>query len=75
MTNRETVETVSDLIFLGSEITADDDCSHEIKNTAVTRGKKEVIMMGEKKAYGMALNSQKAIKRNTKLIERMQALA
>ena len=43
--------------------------------TAVTRGKKEVIMMGEKKAYGMALNSQKAIKRNTKLIERMQALA
>ena len=27
----ETVETVSDLIFLGSRITADDDCSHEIK--------------------------------------------
>ena len=27
----ETVETVSDLIFLGSKITADDDCSHEIK--------------------------------------------
>ena len=27
----ETVETVSDLIFLGSTITADDDCSHEIK--------------------------------------------
>ena len=24
-------ETVSDLIFLGSQITADDDCSHEIK--------------------------------------------
>ena len=28
----ETVETVSDLIFLGSKITADGDCSHEIKD-------------------------------------------
>ena len=27
----ETVETVSDFIFLGSKITADDDCSQEIK--------------------------------------------
>ena len=27
----ETVETVSDFNFLGSKITADDDCSHEIK--------------------------------------------
>ena len=27
----ETVETVSDFIFLGSKITADDDCSHKIK--------------------------------------------
>ena len=27
----ETVETVSDFIFLASEITADGDCSHEIK--------------------------------------------
>ena len=27
----ETVETVSDFMFLGSKITADDDCSHEIK--------------------------------------------
>ena len=27
----ETVETVSDFIFLGSRITADGDCSHEIK--------------------------------------------
>ena len=28
---RETVETVRDFIFLGSKITADGDCSHEIK--------------------------------------------
>ena len=27
----ETMETVEDFIFLGSKITADDDCSHEIK--------------------------------------------
>ena len=29
----ETVETVSDFIFLGSKITADSDCSHEIKRS------------------------------------------
>ena len=29
--DRETVETVSDFIFLGSKITADGHCSHEIK--------------------------------------------
>ena len=28
---RETMETVTDVIFLGSKITADGDCSHEIK--------------------------------------------
>ena len=27
----ETMETVTNFIFLGSKITADDDCSHEIK--------------------------------------------
>ena len=30
--DRETVETVSDFIFGGSKITADGDCSHEIKS-------------------------------------------
>ena len=30
-TDGETVETVSDFIFWGSKITADGDCSHEIK--------------------------------------------
>ena len=29
--DEETVETVADFIFLGSQITADGDCSHEIK--------------------------------------------
>ena len=35
----ETVETVSDFVFLGSKITADGDCSHEIKNACSLEGK------------------------------------
>ena len=35
----ETVETVSDFIFLGSKITADGDCSHEIKRRLVLERK------------------------------------
>ena len=31
----ETVETVSDFIFLGSKITTDGDCSHEIKRCSL----------------------------------------
>ena len=34
----ETVETVSDFIFLGSKITADGDCSHEIKRRLLLGG-------------------------------------
>ena len=35
----ETVETVPDFIFLGSKITADGDCSHEIKRHYSLEGK------------------------------------
>ena len=35
----ETVETVADFIFLGSKITADGDCSHEIKRHLLLGGK------------------------------------
>ena len=35
----ETVETVSDFIFLASKITADGDCSHEIKRRLLLRKK------------------------------------
>ena len=35
----ETVEAVSDLIFWGSKITADGDCSHEIKRRLLLGGK------------------------------------
>ena len=37
--DEETVETVSDFILGGSKITADDDCSHEIKRRLHLEGK------------------------------------
>ena len=41
----ETVETVSDFIFGGSKITADGDCSHDIKRRLVL-GKKVMTNLG-----------------------------
>ena len=41
----ETVETVSDFIFLGSKITADGDCSHEIKRHLLL-GRKVMTNLG-----------------------------
>ena len=35
----ETVETVADFIFMGSKVTADGDCSHEIKRRLLLRRK------------------------------------
>ena len=35
----EKVQTVTDFIFLGSKITADGDCSHEIKDACPSEGK------------------------------------
>ena len=41
----ETVETVSDFIFRGSKITADGDCSHEIKRCLIF-GRKVMTNLG-----------------------------
>ena len=41
----ETVETVSDFIFWGFKITADDDCSHEIKRCLLL-GRKVMTNLG-----------------------------
>ena len=38
-TDGETMETVADFIFLGSKITTDGDCSHEIKRRYSLEGK------------------------------------
>ena len=37
MANEETMETVTDFIFLGSKITADVDCNHEIRHLLLGR--------------------------------------
>ena len=42
-----TMETVTDLIFLGSQITADGDCSHEIKRCLLL-GRKAMTNLGSK---------------------------
>ena len=41
----ETMETVRDFLFLGSEITADGDCSHEIKRRLLL-GRKAMTTLG-----------------------------
>ena len=43
--DRENMETVTDFIFKGSKITADGDCSHEIK-TRLLLGKKVMTNLG-----------------------------
>ena len=43
--DRKTVETVSDFIFLGSKITADGDCSQEIKRRLLL-GRKVMTNLG-----------------------------
>ena len=44
--DEETRETVTDFIFLGSKITADGDCSHEIKTHLLLGKKKAVTNLG-----------------------------
>ena len=43
--DRETMETVTDFIFLGSKITMDSDCSHEIKRHLLL-GRKAMTNLG-----------------------------
>ena len=52
----ETVETVADFIFLGSKITADGDCSHEIKRC---------LLLGRK----VMTNQDSILKRETLLCQ------
>ena len=46
----ETMETVTDLIFLGSKITVDGDCSHEIKRCLLLGRKAMTNLDSESKA-------------------------
>ena len=51
----ETVETVSDFIFLGSKITVDGDCSHEIKRRLLLGRKVMTNLDGILKSRGINL--------------------
>ena len=54
----EPVETVADFIFLGSKITADDDCSHEIKRHLLLGSKVVTNLDSILKSRDITLSSQ-----------------
>ena len=51
----ETVETLADFIFLGSKITADGDCSHEIKRCLLLGSKAMTNLESVLKSRGIIL--------------------
>ena len=51
----ETMETVTDFIFLGSKITADGDCSHEIKRHLLLGGNAMTHLENVLKSSGISL--------------------
>ena len=57
-TNWETVETVADFIFLGSKITADGDCSHEIKSHLLLGRKVKINLDSILKSRDITLPTQ-----------------
>ena len=54
-TDGETVETMSDFMFLGSKITADGDCSHEIKRRLLLGRKVMINLDSTLKSRGITL--------------------
>ena len=54
----ETVETVADFIFLGSEINADGDCSHEIKRCLLLGRKVMTNLDGILKSRDITLSTK-----------------
>ena len=54
----ETVETVADFIFLGPQITADGDCSHEIKRRLLLRRKVMTNLDGILKSRNITLSTK-----------------
>ena len=53
--DEESMETVTDFIFLGSKITADGDCSHEIKRYLLLGGKAMTNLGSVLKSRGVTL--------------------
>ena len=56
----ETVETVADFIFLGSKITADGDCSHEIKRCLLL-GRKVMTNLDSTSKAEILLSQQRSV--------------
>ena len=56
----ETVETVADFMFLGSKITADGDCSHEIKR-CLPLGRKAMTNLGSVLKAEILLCQQRSV--------------
>ena len=56
--DEETVETVADFIFLGSKITADGDCSHEIKRRLLLGRKVMTNLDSILESRGIALSTK-----------------
>ena len=54
----ETLETVTDLIFLGSKITADGDCNHEIKRHLLLRRKVTINLDNILKSRAITLSTE-----------------
>ena len=54
----ETMETVKDFIFLGSKITEDDDCNHEIKRHLLVGRKAVTNLESVLKSRDITLNSK-----------------
>ena len=54
----ETMETVTDFTFLGSKITADGDCSHEIKRCLLLGRKAMAILDSILKSRGIAVQTK-----------------
>ena len=57
----ETIETVTDFIFLGSKITADGDCSHEMKRCLLFRRKVMSNLDSIFKKTEMLLGQQRSV--------------
>ena len=65
----ETKETVTDFIFLGSKITADGDCSHEIKRRLLL-GRKVMTNLGSILKTETLLCQQRSVKSRLWLFQR-----
>ena len=60
--DREKMETVADFIFLGSKVTADGDCSHEIKRCLLLGRKAMTNLDGVLKSRDITLSTKIKVK-------------